>query len=155
MTITLLCVGKLKEDYLTAGCREYLKRLSPWADVRILEIKEESGADTKALTVEKESAAVLGQLAKLKGYTILLAIGGESLSSEEFAGKLEALATEGKGRLVFVIGGSDGLSPEVAARADYALSFSRMTFPHQLMRLILLEQLYRGFSILHHGKYHK
>lgn len=147
MNITILCVGKLKERYWTDAASEYAKRLSRYCTLRIEELKEEA-------TPEKEGESLLRRI-KEDTYVITLEIEGSALDSVQLSQKITDLGLAGKSNLVFVIGGSDGLSGEVKARADYRLSFSKMTFPHQLMRIILLEQIYRSFKIAKGETYHK
>ncbi|MDW7651699.1 MAG: 23S rRNA (pseudouridine(1915)-N(3))-methyltransferase RlmH [Bacillota bacterium] len=159
MQIQILTVGKIKEKYLTAGIAEYLKRLGPFARVEIHEVKDEktpdgaSPAEEDAL-LEKE-ASRLDALIKPGSYVIALAIDGRTFSSTEFAAHLDSLATAGKSHLTFIIGGSLGLAPRIQKQADLLFSFSPMTFPHQLFRLMLLEQIYRAFKINRGEPYHK
>ncbi|MET3507877.1 23S rRNA (pseudouridine(1915)-N(3))-methyltransferase RlmH [Halalkalibacter oceani] len=159
MNITILAVGKLKEKYLKQGIAEYTKRLSAYAKLDIIEIPDEkapenlSPADSE-LIKQKEGAKLLAKIPP-DAHVIALAIDGKMKSSEELADIIDKLATYGKSKVVFVIGGSLGLSEDVLKRADEQLSFSKMTFPHQLMRLILLEQVYRAFRILRGEPYHK
>jgi len=159
MNIKVITVGKLKEKYLKDGIDEYLKRLKAYAKVEIVEVSEEketanSSIADEEMVKEREGARIAEKL-KSGSYVIVLAIGGKLLSSEELAQKLEQLALEGKSDIALVIGGSLGLSNEVLKRADLQLSFSKMTFPHQLMRLILIEQIYRAFKINKGEPYHK
>lgn len=159
MHLEIVTVGKLKERYLKQGVEEYLKRLSPYARVDIVEIPEEkpSGSLTAAEIIrikEREGERILNRLHP-GAHVIALAIEGKALSSEEMAEYMDRLATYGQSRISFIIGGSVGLSPDVLRNADFLLSVSRMTFPHQLMRLILLEQLYRSFKIMRGETYHK
>ncbi|WP_027964551.1 23S rRNA (pseudouridine(1915)-N(3))-methyltransferase RlmH [Halalkalibacillus halophilus] len=159
MQITIVSVGKLKEKYLKQGIDEYLKRLTKYAKVNIIEIPDEQAPDNLSKADEeqvknKEGEKVLTKLST-DSYVITLEIEGKQLTSEKFAKKLDELATYGKSKVAFVIGGSLGLSEDVKKRSDYAISFSKMTYPHQLMRLILLEQVYRGFRILRNEPYHK
>jgi 23S rRNA (pseudouridine1915-N3)-methyltransferase len=149
MTITILCVGKLKEKYWIDAVADYTKRLGNYCTLQIDEIKE-SDVDDK----DEEGANLLKRIKK-EDYVITLEVKGKQLSSEELADAIEELMIFGKSKIVFVIGGSEGLSEEVSERADYKLSFSKMTFPHRLMRLILLEQVYRSFKIIKNEKYHK
>ena len=159
MKITVLCVGKIKENYFAEAVREYAKRLSRYAKLEIAEVEDEktpdkaSAAENEAIR-EKEGARLLTRLPE-DAYVIALAIEGKAPDSVELSRKIEALSVAGKSHLCFIIGGSLGLSPKVLARADELLSFSRMTFPHQLMRVILLEQLYRSFRIMRGEPYHK
>ncbi|HAM79221.1 23S rRNA (pseudouridine(1915)-N(3))-methyltransferase RlmH [Ornithinibacillus bavariensis] len=159
MKITIVSVGKLKEKYLKQGIDEYMKRLSAYAKVEIVEVADEkapenmSEAETIAIK-RKEGERILSHIGQ-DTYVITLEIGGKMLTSEQLADKMDELATYGKSKLAFVIGGSLGISEAVQKRSDFALSFSKMTFPHQLMRLILLEQIYRGFRIVRGEPYHK
>jgi 23S rRNA (pseudouridine1915-N3)-methyltransferase len=159
MKITIVSVGKLKEKYLKQGIQEYLKRLSAYAKVDIVEVADEKAPEnlSEAEMEEvkrKEGARILSHVGD-DTYVFTLEIQGKMLSSEEFAKKLDDLATYGKSKIVFIIGGSLGISKEVQARSDMAISFSKMTFPHQVMRLILLEQVYRGYRINRGEPYHK
>ena len=159
MRITLITVGKIKEKFYQDAISEYAKRLSRYCKLDVIQVTDEKTPDgaSEALETqikEKEGQRILAQNRE-GAYVIALAIEGKMLSSEELAGKMQKLGVEGKGHLVFVIGGSLGLSKEVMDRADHALSFSKMTFPHQLMRVILLEQIYRGFRIIAGEPYHK
>ena len=159
LSITILSVGTIKEKYLTDAIREYCKRLGAYARVTEVQCKDErlpdnpSQAEIRA-AMEKEGGRILDAIPK-RAYVCALCIEGKQCSSEQFAKRLDALATEGYSEIAFIIGGSDGLSDAVKARADWKLSFSQMTFPHQLMRVILCEQLYRAMNILDGGKYHK
>lgn len=159
MKITLITVGKIKEKYLRDAIAEYSKRLSRYCKLEIVEVADEKTPDQASETVEENIRAKEGEriLKYIKDdmYVITLEIDGKMLSSEEFAGKIESLGVQGKSGIVFVIGGSIGLGKEVLRRSDYALSFSKMTFPHQLMRVILLEQVYRGYRIINGEPYHK
>jgi 23S rRNA (pseudouridine1915-N3)-methyltransferase len=159
MKITLVTVGKIKEKFYTEAIAEYSKRLSRYCKLEILQVADEKTPDRASEAEErqikeKEGNRILAQI-KDTSYVIVLAIEGKQLSSEELAAKLDQLGVSGRSDLVFVIGGSLGLSEAVMRRADYALSFSRMTFPHQLMRVVLLEQIYRGFRINAGEPYHK
>lgn len=159
MNITILCIGKLKERYWMDAIQEYSKRLGKYSSLTINELKEEKAPDNasaaeEAAVKEAEGKNLLKQIKK-EAYVIALEIQGKELTSEALAEKIEALGVAGKSDLVFVIGGSIGLSEEVLTRADYRLSFSRMTFPHQMMRVILLEQIYRSFKIIRNEVYHK
>lgn len=159
MKITVVAVGKLKERFFEDAIREYEKRLGRYCRLEIIQVADERTPDGAgdALTrqiKEREGERILAQI-RDGAYVIALAIEGKMLDSEELAEKLGQLAVSGVSHLVFVIGGSLGLAEAVLARADYRLSFSKMTFPHQLMRVILLEQVYRGFRILNHQPYHK
>ncbi len=159
MKITLICVGKLKEKYLVQGVDEYVKRLSRYCSLEIIELMDEKTPDHGGEALEeqikrKEGERILKVL-KEDAYCIALAIEGNMLSSEELADRIDRLGVNGTSHICFIIGGSLGLSDEVLKRADYLLSFSRMTFPHQLMRMILLEQVYRSYRIMNNQPYHK
>ena len=159
MKITCVVVGKIKEKYFTDAIKEYSKRLSRYCKLEILELTDEKTPDgaseAEELAIrEKEGERILKAL-KDDAYVIALAIEGKMLDSVELSQKIESLGVGGTSHIAFVIGGSLGLAPAVMKRADYALSFSRMTFPHQLMRVVLLEQLYRSYRIMKHEPYHK
>ncbi|MBQ4649466.1 MAG: 23S rRNA (pseudouridine(1915)-N(3))-methyltransferase RlmH [Firmicutes bacterium] len=159
MNIQIICIGKLKEKYWTDAIAEYSKRLSRYCTLEIVELKESrlpdkaSAADEENVKVE-EGRSILRAI-KDGTYVITLEILGKQLSSPELADKIQTLSIEGKSNVAFVIGGSLGLSSEVSKRADYKLSFSKMTFPHQMMRVVLLEQIYRSFKIIKNEAYHK
>ena len=159
MRITLLTVGRIKERYLEEAIREYAKRLGRYCRLTIAEIPDEKTPDGAGEALERQIKEKEGQrlLARIKDgdFVIALAIEGRMLSSEELAARLERLGVDGVSHIVFVIGGSLGLSEAVLRRADFSLSFSRMTFPHQLMRVILLEQIYRSYRIISGEPYHK
>ncbi len=159
MKITLVTVGKIKEKFYQAAISEYSKRLGRYCSLNIVEVADEKTPDGAGEALErqireKEGRRILEAI-KEDAYVIALAIQGKGRSSEELAAHLDALTVQGKSHLCFVIGGSLGLSEEVLARADEHLSFSAMTFPHQLMRVILLEQIYRSFRIIRGEPYHK
>ncbi|MEH7546764.1 MULTISPECIES: 23S rRNA (pseudouridine(1915)-N(3))-methyltransferase RlmH [Bacillaceae] len=159
MNISIITVGKLKEKYLRQGIEEYLKRLTAYAKVEMVEVADEKApeelSELEMLQVkQKEGERILAKISQ-DTYVIALAIQGKLQSSEELAKNLDQLATYGKSKIAFVIGGSLGLSDEVIKRSNEQLSFSRMTFPHQLMRLILVEQIYRAFRINRNEPYHK
>ena len=159
MTITLLCVGKVKENYLREAVSEYLKRLGRYAKTEIIEVDDEKTPENASPAEEDKIKETEGKrlLARIPegAYVIALAIEGKMPDSVELSRKIEALGVRGVSRIVFLIGGSLGLPQEVLARADELLSFSRLTFPHQLMRVILLEQIYRSFRIARGEPYHK
>lgn len=159
MKITLICVGKLKEKYLVQAVDEYSKRLSRYCSLEIVELADEKTPDNAGEALEnqikkKEGERILKAL-KEDSYCIALAIDGVMLSSEELADKIDTLGVSGTSHITLIIGGSLGLSEDVLKKADYKLSFSKMTFPHQLMRVILLEQLYRSYRINTNQPYHK
>ena len=151
MKITILCVGKIKEAYFRDAIAEYKKRLSAYTELVITEVGDEADSDT---AVAIEGKRLLEKL-PLKAFVIALAIEGKKYDSVGLSERLSELMVSGHSHLVFVIGGSSGLSDEVLRRADMKLSFSDMTFPHQLMRVILLEQIYRSFRIMRNEPYHK
>ncbi|PLR96491.1 23S rRNA (pseudouridine(1915)-N(3))-methyltransferase RlmH [Bacillus sp. T33-2] len=159
MNISIVTVGKLKEKYLKQGIEEYTKRLGSYAKVEIIEVADEKAPEelSKVEMVQVKQKEGERILAKISGdtYMIALAIDGKLKSSEELADTLDKLATYGKSKVAFVVGGSLGLSEEVLKRSEEQLSFSKMTFPHQLMRLILVEQIYRAFRINRGEPYHK
>lgn len=158
-TLRILFVGNLKEGYLVSGVQEYAKRLKPYFDLEWVEVAEEicrkkpSDADIQRIQIE-EGKRLLSKIPE-RAAVYVLDQSGIQLSSEEFASLIDRQLTYQSEALVFVIGGSWGLSEAVKARAKSLLSFSKMTFPHQLMRLIFLEQLYRAIAIIHHSEYHK
>ena len=159
MKITICCVGKIKEKFYSQAIEEYSKRLSKYCKLEIKEAADEKTPDSASDTVnrmikEKEGDRLLSFI-KDDSYVIALAIDGKMLDSVELSEKIENLMLSGKSDIVFVIGGSLGLDKRVLDRADYKLSFSKMTFPHQLMRVILLEQIYRSFRIMKNEPYHK
>ena len=159
MKITVLCVGKIKEKYFTMAIDEYVKRLGRYIKLEIVELPDEKTPDGASEAIEnaireKEGKRLLANL-KEDSYVITLEIEGKMLDSVELADKIENIGVSGNGHITFIIGGSLGLSDEVKSKSDYKLSFSKMTFPHHLMRVILLEQIYRSYRILNHEPYHK
>ena len=159
MRITLVAVGKIKEKYLTMGIEEYAKRLSRYCKLDIIELPDEKTPDNASpaeeLQIKKREGERILKNIKDGAYVIALAIEGKQISSTDLADKIQSLGVNGESHLVFVIGGSLGLDDAVIKRADYLLSFSKMTFPHQLMRMVLLEQVYRGYRIINGEPYHK
>jgi 23S rRNA (pseudouridine1915-N3)-methyltransferase len=153
--VNLICVGKIKEKYINQGIDEFTKRLKPFCNFKIIELKERGNDSNREDSIKKECSDIEKTLEKLKGYTVLLDISGEIISSEKMSEKIETLTVNGISRINFIIGGSYGVDDNLRAISDYRLSFSKMTFPHQLMRLLFLEQLYRWFSITNNIKYHK
>ena len=147
MKINVVCVGNLKETYLKDACKEYSKRISAHANLNVVEIKEEA-YDTLA----REEKSILPHL---KGHVVVMAIGGKAFSSPEIASHIRKLQVSGTSEITFVIGGSTGLSDGVVQRADTLMSFGKITLPHQLFRVVLLEQIYRAFSINAGSGYHK
>jgi len=159
MKITILSVGKIKEKYFKDAISEYEKRLSRYCKLEFIEVPDEktpeqTSAKEEALIRDREGERLLKHIRE-EAYVITLEINGKELDSVEFAKKIESLGVSGVSQLYFVIGGSIGLGESVRKRADLALSFSKMTFPHQLMRVILLEQIYRGYRIIKGEPYHK
>ena len=171
--ITVIAVGRLKEKYLCDACSEYIKRLGLYAKLNVVEIAEERCGDNPSASeienvksAEKSKAPYAENVKQKEGQRIIakipkgsfvvpMCIEGVQLSSEDFAKKIESTAVAGFGEIVFIIGGSFGLSDEVKALGNIKLSFGKLTLPHQLMRVVLLEQIYRAFTILNHTKYHK
>lgn len=159
MKITILTVGKIKEDFYRKAIAEYSKRLSRYCKLEIIEVTDEKTPDSASAVVEeqikdKEGERLLKYIRE-DAYVIALAIEGKMLDSIELSKNIEQLGIIGKSHIIFVIGGSLGLSDRILKRADYKLSFSKMTFPHQLMRVILLEQIYRSYRIICKEPYHK
>lgn len=159
MKISVLCVGKLKEKYWRDACAEYIKRLGRFAQVEVIELADEKSPDGASPAEEeavksREGERILSRLDR-RSFVVALALDGRGLGSEELADFIGKKAVSGESRLSFVIGGSLGLSDAVLKTADFRLCFSKMTFPHQLMRVILLEQLYRAFKIINNEPYHK
>lgn len=159
MQIRIIAVGKIKEKYLREGIQDYKQRLSKYAKVDIIELTDEKTPDGASPATEEnirqiEGKRILDQI-RVDEHCLVLDIAGTSLSSTDLADRLDSLATYGKSKLAIIIGGSLGLSDEILARADERISFSAMTFPHQLMRLILLEQIYRAYKINRNEPYHK
>ena len=158
MKVTLICVGKVKEKFYRDAIKEYEKRLGAYIKLNTIEISDEKvkveNDSEIALAMEKEGNSILSKI-KDNQYVITLEILGKNLSSEEFASKIDNLMLTSKSDAVLVIGGSYGLSDSVKKRSDFALSFSRMTFPHQMMRVVLLEQVYRAYRIITGASYHK
>ena len=159
MRITLITVGKIKEKYFTDAIAEYQKRLSRYCKLEILEVADEKTPDGASAAIEEQikekEAERVRKVLKDSAYTIALAIDGKQMTSENFAEKIQGLGIRGESNICFLIGGSLGMSDSLLRQADERISFSKMTFPHQLMRVILLEQIYRGFRIIHHEPYHK
>ena len=159
MKIKIVTVGKLKEKYLKDGIAEYSKRLSRFANLEMIELTDEKTPDRASDSenqkiLELEGTRILSKIGE-RDFVIVLAIEGKTLSSEEFSKQLEQAPINGFSTLTFVIGGSLGLSPQVKKRANLSISFGRLTLPHQLMRLVLVEQIYRAFTIQQGSPYHK
>lgn len=159
MKIKIVTVGKLKEKYLKDGIAEYSKRLSRFANLEMIELADEKTPDRASDSenqkiLELEGTRILSKIGD-RDFVIVLAIEGKTLSSEEFSKQLEQAPINGFSTLTFVIGGSLGLSPQVKKPANLSISFGRLTLPHQLMRLVLVEQIYRAFTIQQGSPYHK
>ena len=159
MKITILCVGKVKEKFYRDAIDEFTKRLSRYCKLEIVEVADEKTNEYASeneirLVKEKEGERIIKNI-KDDAYVITLCIDGKQLNSEELSERIERLGIQGTSHICFIIGGSLGLSDEVIKRADFKLSFSKMTFPHQLMRVILLEQIYRAYRIMNNEPYHK
>ncbi|MCH5298783.1 MAG: 23S rRNA (pseudouridine(1915)-N(3))-methyltransferase RlmH [Ruminococcus sp.] len=158
-TVNIICIGKIKEKYWTEAIAEYRKRLSAFCKFNIVELDEEKAQgnpnDSQIGSIlSAEGKRILSKLSN-NSYVIAMCIEGKQLSSPELADRLADVALSGKSNVDFIIGGSWGLSDEVKARANFKLSISKMTFPHQMARVILTEQIYRAFEIQSNGKYHK
>jgi len=159
MNITIICVGKIKEKYLKSAIEEYVKRLSRYCKLNVVELADEKTPDNASekeelLIKEKEGEAILKNI-KDNMFVIALDLKGNMISSEELSNYIKDLGIRGESNIAFVIGGSLGISKAVLERANYKLCFSKMTFPHQLFRVMLLEQVYRGFRIISGEPYHK
>lgn len=159
MNIDILCVGKIKERYLKDAIDEYSKRLSRYCNLRIFEVADEKTPDGQSDTLDNRIRVTEGERllkhVKDNAFVILCDIGGKFLDSVEFSDYLNNIGINGQSHIQFIIGGSLGVSDDIRKRADFRLSFSKMTFPHQLMRVILLEQIYRGYRIINNEPYHK
>ncbi|MCK6259351.1 23S rRNA (pseudouridine(1915)-N(3))-methyltransferase RlmH [Fictibacillus sp. WQ 8-8] len=159
MNILVVTVGKLKEKYLKMGIDEYVKRLGPYAKIEIIEVADEKAPETLSdqemqIVKKAEGERILAKIPQ-DAHVVAMAIEGKLISSEDLAKNLDQLATYGKSKVAFVIGGSLGLSDEVMKRANEKISFGRITYPHQLMKLVLVEQIYRAFRINRGEPYHK
>ncbi len=159
MKITILAVGKLKEQYFTSAVQEYSKRLGRYCKLEIIETADEKTPDNASTNegniIRAKEAGRLEKYIKDDAYVIALAINGKQMPSEGFADKLDKLGIRGISHIIFIIGGSTGLDSSILEMADEEISFSLMTFPHQLMRVILLEQVYRAYRIINGEPYHK
>lgn len=157
--IKIICIGKIKEKYLSLGIGEYLKRLTSYADVKIIELSEtklndESSLALKKQVIEDESAKILAKLNR-DSFKIILDPQGKNVTNEKYVSIIEEAMLKGKSEFIFIIGGSYGLSNDVLKQADFIWSFSNLVFTHQMIRLMLLEQIYRGFKIMKNEPYHK
>lgn len=158
LTINLVCVGKLKENYLRQAVEEYAKRLSKYCQLKIVELPDEKLPpklyEAAILEVKEKESQKIVQAIKMPSYVICLDLKGKEMSSEEFSRKIEDISLKGNSSITFVIGGTLGMTEEVLKLANEKICFSKMTFPHQLVRVFLLEQLFRAFKISHHETYH-
>lgn len=159
MKITVLCVGRIKEKFYSDAVAEYLKRLSRYAKTEVIEVADEKTPDgaserETAIILEKEGARLLKYISE-DAYVIALAVGGKEYTSPEFAEKISTLATYGKSHIIFIIGGSLGISDDVLKKSNEKIGFGKMTFPHQLFRVMMLEQIYRAYRIINGEPYHK
>lgn len=157
--INIIAVGKLKEKYLTAACDEYIKRLGAFAKVNVIEIAEERCGDNPSnaeiqQVIQKEGERIISKIPK-GSFVVPLCIEGTQFASDDYASKIQKAMIDGFGTITFIIGGSFGMSNDVKSLANLKLSFGKMTLPHQLMRVVLLEQTYRAFTIINNIKYHK
>lgn len=155
MNINVVCIGKIKDKYIVEGILEFSKRMQAFANLNIIELKEYTREGTIELSIKKESEEILKYLSKSNSYEILLDLNGKEFDSKSMSDYIENLKNKGVSNISFIIGGSDGVSEELKKRVNLRLKFSNFTFPHQLMRLILMEQLYRWFAISNNIKYHK
>lgn len=156
MNVSIVAVGKIRENYIKSGIEEFLKRVQPYSSVKIVEIEAETVKYESQIkkAMETEGEKIINTLSD-NAYVISMDVLGKHLSSEKFASKIQNINTQGINQLVFIIGGAFGLDEKVKKRADFVLSLSDMTFPHQLARLFLLEQVYRAFRIINNEPYHK
>ncbi len=158
MNIKIICIGKLKEKYLIDGVNEYLKRIHKYANINIIELQDEPIPDNPSqkeiIHIQKLEAEKIKKQIKPQDYVISLDLTGKQLTSEEFSNKLQEISLKGFGTVNFIIGGTTGISREIVANSDFVFSFSKLTFPHQLIRLFLVEQIFRAFKISNNEKYH-
>lgn len=154
MQIDLIVVGKLKEKSMKQMCGEYIKRLGAYCKLNVIELKDESTHLDESLVITREAEAISKVLDE-KSFIIVMDIDGKQMGSEEFSNKIDDITTYENSKITFIIGGSLGLSPEIKSKAKMRMSFSKMTFPHQLFRVMLLEQIYRQFRIARNEPYHK
>ena len=155
MNINIICIGKIKDKYINDGIAEFSKRMTSFASLNIIELKEYNKEDSINISIEKESSEIMKQILKSNSYSILLDLDGKEITSENMSKYIDDLKNKGISSINFIIGGSNGVSKELKNSVDMKLKFSHFTFPHQLMRLILLEQVYRWFAISNNIKYHK
>ena len=155
MNINIICIGKIKDKYINEGITEFSKRMTNFASLNIVELKEYNKEDSISISIEKESLEILKQISKSNSYNVLLDLDGKEITSENMSKYIDDLKNKGISSINFIIGGSNGVNKELKNSVDMKLKFSHFTFPHQLMRLILLEQMYRWFAISNNIKYHK
>ena len=155
MNINIICIGKIKDKYINEGITEFSKRMTSFASLNIVELKEYNKEDSISISIEKESLEILKQISRSNSYNILLDLDGKEITSENMSKYIDDLKNKGISSINFIIGGSNGVNKELKNSVDMKLKFSHFTFPHQLMRLILLEQVYRWFAISTNIKYHK
>ena len=155
MNINIICIGKIKDKYINDGIAEFSKRMTSFANLNIIELKEYNKEDNINISIDKESSEILKQISKSNSYNILLDLDGKEITSENMSKYIDDLKNKGISSINFIIGGSNGVNQELKNSIDMKLKFSYFTFPHQLMRLILLEQVYRWFAISNNIKYHK
>jgi len=155
LNINIICIGKIKDKYINEGITEFSKRMISFASLNIVELKEYNKEDSISISIEKESLEILKQISKSNSYNILLDLDGKEITSENMSKYIDDLKNKGISSINFIIGGSNGVNKELKNSVDMKLKFSHFTFPHQLMRLILLEQVYRWFAISNNIKYHK
>ena len=155
MNINIICIGKIKDKYINDGIAEFSKRMTSFASLNIIELKEYNKEDSINISIEKESSEIMKQILKSNSYSILLDLDGKEITSENMSKYIENLKNKGISSINFIIGGSNGVNKELKNSVDMKLKFSHFTFPHQLMRLILLDQVYRWFAISNNIKYHK
>jgi len=155
LNINIICIGKIKDKYINEGITEFSKRMTSFASLNIVELKEYNKEDSISISIEKESLEILKQISKSNSYNILLDLDGKEITSENMSKYIDDLKNKGISSINFIIGGSNGVNKELKNSVDMKLKFSHFTFPHQLMRLILLEQVYRWFAISNNIKYHK
>lgn len=158
MNIKILCLGKLKEKYLLDGVSEYLKRISKYANINIIELPDEPIPDNPSpkeiAHIQSLEAEKIKKHIKPQDYVISLDLTGKELTSEEFASKIQDISLKGFGTIDFIIGGTTGILREIVTNSNFVFAFSKLTFPHQLIRLFLVEQIFRAFKILNNEKYH-
>lgn len=155
LSVNLICVGKIKEKYIIMGIAEFTKRLQAFIKFTLIELKEDGNDNNREESIKRECILIKNTLDKNRGFNILLDVKGKEYSSEDMSKEIEKLTVQGISTINFIIGGSYGVSDDIKNSVNIGLSFSKMTFPHQLMRLIFIEQLYRWFTIANNIKYHK